>query len=494
MIKKKAVVIGAGISSLAVSCYLARLGFEVIVLEKNSFIGGRASIFKEKGFIFDKGPSWYMMPEVFEDFFGFFGKKVSDYYNLFRLPVNYRVFFDDKVVIDITKDHQQNLRLFKKLEEDGDKKLTEYLRKASYLYQLSMKELVLKSYEKGFLELFDLNIITNLFRLNLFTSLKNYINKFFKSDKPEKILSFTSVFLGGSPFNTPAFYSLIAHADLNLGVYYPMGGIHQVIKALFELSQELGVKIITKASVDKIDIKDKQVKAVYFNTKKKLIADLVVSGIDLQFTQTNLLENKWRTYDDNYWKKAVMSPSAFLIYLGLNKKIKNVEHHNLYFSNYWKKGFDEVFSKKKYPQFPSYYFHVPSKTDKSVAPKNGETMMILVPIAPGLPDNINLRQKFFDKILTHFESLVGEKIRDNIVVKKIYSLNDFKEEYNSFKGAAFGLAHTLFQTAIFRPLNKDKKIKNLYYVGQFTNPGVGMPPGLLSAKIVFNLIKKDFFK
>lgn len=493
MIKKKAIVIGGGISSLGVSCYLAKLGFETVILEKNSFIGGRASIFQEQGYFFDKGPSWYMMPEVFEDFFGFFGKKISDYYHLKRLSVNYRVFFDDKTIIDITSNYQENIKLFKKLELDGDKKLNDYLKKASDLYRLSMNNLVLKSYQKGILDLLDKNVLFNIHKLNLFISLKKYINKFFQSDKIEKILSFTSVFLGGSPFNTPAFYSLVAHADFNLGVYYPMGGIYKVIEGLKKLSQALGVKIIKKALVEKIVVKDGLAKEIYFNGKRKIEVDLVVSGADLHFVQTKLLDKQWQSYDEDYWKSKVLSPSAFLLYLGLRKKLKKAEHHNLYFSSHWKKGFDEVFNLGSYPAYPSYYFHVPSKTDMSVAPKGGETVMILVPIAPGLLDDNKLRKKFEEKIITHFEDLLEEKIKDEIVVKKIYSVNDFKNEYNAFKGAAFGLAHTLFQTAIFRPLNKDKKLKNLYYVGQYTNPGVGMPPALLSAKIVYNLVKKDFF-
>lgn len=491
MVKKKVVVLGGGISSLAVSAYLAKLGLDVILLEKNLFLGGRASMFKKRGYIFDKGPSWYMMPEVFEDFFQFFNKKSSDYYHLVRLPINYRVFFDDKSYVDVKRNLSYNLAVFKKLEKDGDKKLSAYLKKAAFLYQLAMKKLVLKDYREGIIDLLEKDLITNFFKLNLFTSLKNNIKNYFSSDKAEKILSFTSVFLGGSPFNTPAFYSLVAHADFNLGVYYPMGGINKVIQALISLNEELGVKIITRAEVKKIHVKNNQVKQIDYANSDKVFPDLVVSGIDLAFLQTKLLDRKWSSYPMDYWQKRVMSPSAFLIYLGLKEKIKHVAHHNLFFSSFWKKGFDEVFNKIKYPEYPSYYFHVPSKTDESVAPKNGETVMILVPIAPGLIDNHKIRKIFYDQIIDHFEDLIEQKIRKHIVVKKIYSINDFVQEYHAFKGAAFGLAHTLLQTAIFRPLNKDKKIKNLYYVGQYTNPGVGMPPALLSAKIVYKLIKKD---
>ncbi len=488
--KKKINIIGAGISGLASACYLAKNGYEVFVFEKNSFFGGRASVFKEKGFIFDKGPSWYMMPEVFEEFFSYFGKKVRDCYQLIRLPVNYRVFFADGQKVDITDDQKINYKTFNFLEKNGGKNLEKYLKESRYLYQLSMKKLVEIPYDNGFLDLLKWEIIKNFFKLDLFQSLDTKLKSIFTNQKSRQILSFTSVFLGGSPYNTPAFYKLVAHADFNLGVYYPIGGIHKIIEALVSLAKELGVKIYTKREIVKAEVKNGAIRFLFDSAGKKNHADIVVCASDMNFFQTQVIPLQYQSIKKENWRKMVSSPSGFIIYLGINKKLKNVSHHNLYFSSSWKKGFDEVFSFGQWPEDPSYYFHVPSVTDQSVAPNGKETIMILVPIAPNLRDDQKTRDQFYNKIINHFQWLIGEKIVDKIEVCRVYSVSDFKKEYLSFKGSAFGLAHTLFQTAVFRPPNKDRKINNLYYVGQFTNPGVGMPPALISAKITANLIKK----
>ena len=487
---KKIIVIGSGISGLATAAYLKKEGNEVIILEKNRFLGGRASFLKKKGFVFDKGPSWYMMPEVFENFFKDFSKKTTDYYQLVRLPVNYRVFFPDGDVIDITENKNVNFKAFKKKEKDGDKKLKKFLKESEFLYELSMKKLVYFDYDDGFWELLKFDIIKNFFKLGLFTTLNSKLKKSFSSQKLQQILSFTSVFLGGSPYNTPAFYSLVAHADFNLGIYYPMGGINKVIDALVNLNQQLGTSIKLDTTIVRAKVNEKCIISLIDNKGKEYKGDIFVCASDMNYFQEKVVPRNYQSITPHKWRKMVSSPSAFLIYLGLSKKLRNVSHHNLYFSPNWKKGFDEVFEIGNYPENPSYYFHVPSVTDKSIAPKGKEVVAILVPIAPNLKDNDKIKEKFYEKIINHFEGLVGEKIKDKIEFRKFFSVNEFKKEYLSFKGSAFGLAHTLSQTAIFRPPNKDRKINNLYYTGQFTNPGVGMPPALISAKIVLELVKK----
>lgn len=333
-------------------------------------------------------------------------------------------------------------------------------------------------------------LIQDILRFNMFKTFHANITSYFLNPKLQKIIEFTTVFLGGSPYNTPAFYSLITHTDFNLGIWYPMGGIFAFIKALETLCENHKVQILTDSAVTSVEISNNRINTV--KTKNKTYnADYVVNSADYQFTETQLLEKKYQSYPYAYWKNKVMSPSAFCIYLGIKGKIKNLSHHNLYFDDSWEKHFKEVYADKKWPEHPSYYIHVPSITDPSVAPSDGDAVFILVPVAADLPDTDKIRAFFTEKIIMHLEKLIGDNFSKRIVVKKIFSHRDFIRDYNGYKGAAFGLAHTLFQSAIFRPINKSKKIDNLFYVGQYTNPGVGMPTGLISAQIVQNLIKKN---
>ncbi|MBN1617728.1 phytoene desaturase [Candidatus Dojkabacteria bacterium] len=490
---KKIVVIGGGISGLSSAALLKNSGYEVILLEKNNELGGRGRIWKDKGFTFDMGPSWYMMPEVFENFFGLFGKKVSDYYNLLRLDSHYKVFFPDGNVFNISKDLDINVELFESVEKGAGDKLKKYLAKSRHTYETAMQDLVMLDY-KNIFKYINVGFINSLLKLDPITSFSKsfhgYVSKYFRNPELQKIIEFTTVFLGGSPYNTPAFYNLITHADFNLGIYYPDGGINKFIQALSKLCSEVGVEVHTGEEVQHITVKDR--KAISIETKNKSYpADIVLSSADYHFTETKLIDKNFRTYDDNYWSNKIMSPSAFNIYLGLNQKVSKLEHHNLYFDDSWEKSFKEVYNVHKWPDNPSYYVHVPSKTDPSVAPDGSEAVFILVPVAAGLEDDDTIREIMYEKVLSHFEGLVGQSIRDSIVTKRIFSHRDFNSSYNAFKGAAFGLAHTLGQTALFRPKNFSRKIKNLYYAGQYTNPGVGMPVCLLSSQITANLIKAE---
>lgn len=487
--KRKVVVVGAGISGLATAALLAKDGYEVTVLEKNSFLGGRASFFTEGGYFFDKGPSWYMMPEVFDRFFAIFGKKTSDYYNLKRLSIHHKIFFDSQKTYTISDDVEENARVFEKEEKGAAAQLKKYLAESKFIYEKAMKELVMLDYDSP-RQILKLKLFYYLFRFRLFTNLHSHVRKYFKSKELQKILEFTTVFLGGSPYNTPAFYSLVAHADFNLGIFYPMGGMNEITKALIRLGKEFGVEILTDQEVTKIVSEDKYASKVLVG-KRSFKADILVNSMDYRNFEVNLLTKKDQSYPKKYWFQKTLSPSAFIIYLGINKKLKNTQHHNLYFDQSWEDHFKKVFGEKTWPENPSYYVHIPSKTDPSVAPSGCESLMFLVPVAPGLADNEKIRESFAKKIISHFEGIIGEEIAPFVKVKRVYAHNDFIREYNAFSGSAFGLAHTLRQTAIFRPKNKSKKLKNLYHVGQYTNPGVGVPICLLSAQITRNLIKRE---
>ncbi|MCS7093262.1 MAG: phytoene desaturase family protein [Patescibacteria group bacterium] len=487
---RRVVVVGGGIGGLATSALLGHAGYQVTIIEKNRLVGGRARYLKLKNFFFDMGPSWYMMPEVFENYFQIFGKKTTDYYKLIRLKTHYRIFFENKTTLDITSDLEKNKQTFKKLEKDGNKKLELVLKKSAFIYNQAMKELVFQDYRdlKTLLRpklLFDI-----LFRFDLFRSLHDYVKAVFRSKKLQKVLEYTTVFLGGSPFNTPAFYKLVTHADFNLGIYYPKGGIYQVVKALKDLAEKNGVIIKTKEEVKQVTISHRRIIAVVTD-KTPYPADIVVVNADYPFFETKILPPNYQTYPESYWRKKVFSPSAFLIYLGIRHPLEKSDHHNLFFTDDWENHFREVYQKRAIPTNPSFYWHVPTKTDLSLAPKNHHSVMILVPMPPGVFLNEDQSQAFSIKILRQFAHLNQvQDIEKKIVVKKIFQGTDFLNDYRATLGAAFGLAHTFFQTALFRPKNFSSKIKNLFYVGQHTNPGVGMPPVLISAQIVAKLVNE----
>lgn len=486
---KKAIVIGGGISGLATAALLQKDGFEVELFEKNDQLGGRARQFSEKGFVFDMGPSWYMMPEVFEKFFEVFGHKPGDFYELKKLPVHYRVFFSPEDIYDVSSDINKNIDLFEKISPGSGERLKKYLEKTKYLYEQSMKNFVLEDYKslKNLLKWKNLGLFA---KMKLFSNFDSFVSSYFPNKKLQKILEFITVFLGGSPYNTPAFYSLLSYADYGLGLSHPLGGIHKIVEAMEKVCLDQGVKIYTEANVEKIITKQNKAVGVIVNGNE-IRADAVVCSADYSFAETKLLEKEVQTYPEKYWQTKTFSPSAFLVYLGINKKLDKLSHHNLYLDESWEKHFEETFKNPAWPKSPSYYVHVPSRTDASLVPPGGETIIVLVPIAPGLPDNPQIREEYAKKTIKHLEKIAGEPIEDSIEVQKIFTIKDFETSYNAAKGTAFGLAHTLMQSAIFRPKNFSKKIKNLYYTGQYANPGIGMPTVVLSAMITANLIKKE---
>jgi phytoene desaturase len=327
-------------------------------------------------------------------------------------------------------------------------------------------------------------------KMNVFQKLDRYAKKFFKSARARQILEYNIVFLGGAPKKSPALYSIMSHVDLNLGVWYPMGGIWKLPDALYELAKEMGVEFSLNDEVKSIVAEQKRAKKI-ISERGETEVDAVVASAEYPHVEMELLDSNHRTYPEKYWEKKTMAPSMYLVYLGLDKKIKPLAHHNFYFPEDWDPHFKSLFDKKAWPENPAYYVGCPSKTDPSVAPEGGELVFLLVPVAPGLEDSDEVRESYEQKILDHLEKTLGENIRDHIVIKKVFSHRDFEKTYHAYKGTALGLAHTLFQTAIFRPSNRSRKVKNLYFTGQYTNPGIGVPMALISSEIVSNKIKKE---
>ena len=485
---KKVGVIGSGFSGLAAAACLAKAGFEVTVLEKNNELGGRARKFETQGFTFDMGPSWYWMPEVFEQFFNLFDKKSSDFYELVRLDPSYEVLFgkDDKVALPADFESLKNV--FESIETGSSVKLKEFLADAEYKYKVGMSEFVWKP-GHSIMEFADIRVVMSLFRLQMLSSISSQIDRLFKSEKIRNILKFPVLFLGATPENTPALYSLMNYADLKLGTWYPLGGMFKVIDAFVEIAENQGVKFIRNAEVKSISVKDNLAHIV--NTENNSYTfDYVVASADYHHVEQKLLPEAYRNYSESYWQKRTMAPSSLLFYLGLDIKLENVKHHNLFFDLDFAQHAHEIYTEPSWPSEPLFYMCVPSVTDASLAPEGNENVFILMPLAPGIEDNDILREQYFDIICKRLEDVTGINIKPNIIYKKSYCVNDFVSDYNAFRGNAYGLANTLKQTAFLKPKLRNKFLSNLYYTGQLTSPGPGVPPSIISGQVVASEIIK----
>lgn len=485
--KKTITIIGSGFSSLAAACYLAKEGFDVTILEKNPTVGGRARQLVKDGFTFDIGPTWYWMPDVFEKFFADFGKKPSDYYQLEKLNPAYEVYFDDLDSIKIPDNLPDILTVFEKEETGSSKHLESFLDNAKHNYDVAIKDLV---YRPG-ISITELITPVTIRKANqFFSTIRTSVRKKIKNNRLQQIMEFPVLFLGAKPSNTPSFYSFMNYADFGLGTWHPKGGMYEVVKAMVTLATELGVKIKTNQNVEKINVENGIVKSVISNGIT-IESDVVLSGADYHHTET-LLDEKYRGYSEKYWDSKVFAPSSLLFYVALDKKIKNVSHHTLFFDTDFDVHAKDIYDNPKWPEKPLFYASFPSKTDSTVAPKSAEAGIFLIPIAPGIKDSALIRDKYFDNIIKRFEKLTNQKVTDNIIFKESFCVNNFIKDYNSYKGNAYGLANILTQTAFLRPKIISKKVKNLFFTGQLTVPGPGVPPSIISGKIVSDLIKKQF--
>ena len=484
--KPTATIIGSGFSSLSAATSLADKGFDVTIIEKNSSAGGRARKFDHEGFMFDMGPSWYWMPDVFETFFARFGKKPSDYYTLKRLDPSYRVFFSDEH-IDMPASMQGLIDLFEEREKGAGESLKKFLADASIKYDAGINDLV----KKPSLSIFEFakwKVVKGLFQLDLFSNFHDFARKYFKDPKLLSIIEFPVLFLGAMPKETPALYSLMNYADLKLGTWYPMGGMHKIIEGMVKLAEEKGVKFRYDEAAEKINSNGK---LTVKTSKGEYTPDYVVGGADYAHIEQHLLDEKDRQYTAEYWDKRVMAPSCLIHYIGVNRRIPNLQHHNLFFDTDFDAHATEIYKTKQWPKNPLFYVCAPSVTDDTVAPENCENLFFLIPIATGINgDSEELRDKYFKVIIDRLKEKTGVDITENITFKRSYSVSDFVSDYNAFKGNAYGLANTLFQTAFLKPRIKHKKIKNLYYTGQLTSPGPGVPPSLISGQVVADYILK----
>lgn len=487
---KKIAVIGAGFSGIAAATTLAANGYDVTVYEKNSSPGGRARKFEVEGFLFDMGPSWYWMPNVFEKYFAAFGKAVSDYYELERLSPSYRVFFSKQEIWDIPSGRNELLDFFEEKEKGSAKQLARFLEEAEYKYKVGMEELV---YNPGISirELFDFKLIKGIFKLHVFQSIRSYISKYFKSPRLIQILEFPVLFLGASPANTPALYSLMNYADMVLGTWYPKGGMYKVVEGMVALAEEKGVRFVYNSTVQSVNINKAQVNSLTVNNQQIFI-DYLVAGADYHHVEQELLPLAYRHYTPAYWQERKLAPSSIIFYLGINKRIDNLNHHNLFFDEDFDKHAEEIYNNPQWPGQPLFYVCCPSKSDNTVAPEGSENIFILIPVAAGLEgDEESIREKYFKNVIERIEKLTNQNISEHIVYKRSYAHSNFITDYNAFKGNAYGLANTIMQTANLKPSIKNKKVTNLFYTGQLTVPGPGVPPSLISGQVVANTLMEQ---
>jgi phytoene desaturase len=487
---RKAIVIGAGFAGLSAATHLAHKGWDVTILEKNESPGGRGRLMSQEGYHFDMGPSWYWMPDIFERYFNQFGKSAADYYQLVRLNPSYRVFFGKDDLMDLPAEMEGLEALFESREPGSRDKLREFLAQAAYKYKVGIQEFVYKP-SLSVTEFLQPRYLIDAIRLQIFESLAKHARRFFSDPRLLQLVEFPILFLGATPQNTPALYSLMNYADMSLGTWYPMGGMHKIGEAMASLAAEKGVQLVYNAQVTHLHVSKSLVQKVE-TLKGDFEADVVIAGADYHHVETSLLQEPYRSYSPAYWQSRTMAPSSLIFYLGIDKKLSNLLHHNLFFDADFNAHAQEIYTTPRWPSDPLFYTSLTSKTDPGVAPEGHENMFILMPAAPDLEDNEHVRQQYYHLLIKRLENLTGQPIAPHIVYQKSFAHKEFKSEYHSFRGNAYGLANTLSQTAILKSRLKSRKVKNLYYTGQLTVPGPGVPPSLISGEVVAHQVIKSY--
>ncbi len=494
---EKAIIIGGGIAGLASAALLAKKGFDVTLVEKNESVGGVASRFEAQGFSFDMGPSWYLMPDVFQNFFQLLGERVEDHLDLVRLDPSYRIFFQGGEKFDFASDFERDAPIFDKLEPGASAQLAKYLKLSKKQYEIALGGFMYRNADSP-LDFLNKQVATEGRELEVFSRMSDYVAKFFKSDEVQKIMEYQLVFLGSSPYNTPALYNIMSHIDFSMGVWYPRGGIHQIPLALQNVGLQHGAKYLLSSPVARILTKTAtgkgraRVRGVRLEDGRELEADVIVANASIQHIEQKMLAPGLRKFSPRYWESRTLAPSALILYLGIKGRIESLTHHNLLFSRDWKTNFGQIFDSPAWPDEPSLYVCAPSVTDSSTAPEGHENLFVLVPIAAGLPYDQAILDSYIQKTLETIEREMGvPDLRERIVFQRVFTVKDFESRYNTYKGTALGLAHTMKQTALLRPNNISRKVEGLFYAGANTNPGIGMPIQLISAELAYKRIIGD---
>jgi phytoene desaturase len=485
---RKIAIIGSGFSGLSAAAYLAKEGMEVHVFEKNGQPGGRARQFTtDNGYTFDMGPSWYWMPDIIDDFFNDFGYKTTDFYQLIRLDPQFEMIFaNEKLSLPDSYDDMRSL--FEKIEPGAGAQLDRFMGSAKYKYEVGMQDFVNKPCLSWF-EFISLKIAKGALKLDLLTDYRSYVKKYFSNPMLVTLMEFPVIFLGASPKNIPALYSLMNYGGYGLGTYYPLGGFYELVKAMKAVAEKQGAHFHFNHAVEEIIADKGSVTALKVNGQT-LLFDAVVASSDYHHTET-LLDKQYRNYTEDYWESRTFAPSCLIYYLGFKEKLPNLKHHTLFFEHDLDEHVDTIYKDRKWPDKPLFYACCPSKTDDTVAPEGHENVFLLLPLAIGIEDNEATREKYLGEMITRLERSTGAiDLMSKIDHKRSYCVSDFTADYNAYKGNAYGLANTLRQTAVLKPSIKNKKLDNLYYTGQLTVPGPGVPPSIISGKIVAKEIYK----
>lgn len=486
--KKKIAVIGSGFSGLSAAAYLAKAGSEVHVFEKHDQPGGRARQFStEQGYVFDMGPSWYWMPDIIESFFADFGYKTSDFLELISLNPQFEVVFsEDK--ISVPKNLEELKFLFEQIEKGAGLQLEKFMQSAKFKYEVGMQDFVNKPCH-NWAEFISLKIAKSALKLDLLTNFRTYVAKYFQNEKLRTLMEFPVIFLGASPKNIPALYSLMNYGGYALGTHYPKGGFYQFVLAMKNVAENQGAVFHFNKTVESINTENGKVVSLTINGES-LEFDAVIASSDYHHTET-LLDKECRNYSETYWQNRTFAPSSLIYYLGIKQSIPNLNHHTLFFENDLDEHIDSIYGEKKWPEKPLFYACCPSKTDNAVAPKGKENVFLLMPLAIGINDEELIREKYLTEMLLRIEKHTGiTDLRSKIEYKRSYCASDFISDYNAYGGNAYGLANTLGQTAVLKPKIRNKRLKNLFYTGQLTVPGPGVPPSIISGKIIANEIIK----
>lgn len=435
------------------------------------------------------GPSWYWMPDVFERFFNRFGHTSSDYYALTKLDPGFQMIFGKNEVMQVPANWEALLDIFEKEEVGAAGRLEKFITEAEYKYNAGMQQLV---YQPGLSvsELINPVTVKGFFRLQLLSSFSRHVRQYFKSEKLIAMMEFPVLFLGAMPKHIPALYSLMNYAGLKQGTFYPMGGFSKVAEAFAELAKEQGVELFTSEGVRAI--RPGTTSSLHLTTNQREIdLDGLIASADYAHVEGELLEKKHRNYSDTYWNDKTFAPSCLIFYLGVNKKLPRLEHHNLFFDANLQVHAEQIYERPQWPSDPLFYVCCPSKTDPVVAPIGKENLFVLMPMAPGLQDNEETRRHYFQQLMQRLEHFTGTNVRDSLAFSRSYCVSDFVADYNAYKGNAYGLANTLRQTANLRPSIKNKRLPNFFYAGQLTVPGPGVPPAIVSGQVAADTLIKQ---
>lgn len=490
----KIIIIGAGIGGLATANLLAQDGHEVQVFEKNHQLGGRAGQFKKAGFTFDTGPSWYLMPKVFDSYYQLLGTSSQKELDLIQLSPAYKVYSGSKAPITISGNLQKDSQTFEAIEAGSGEILKEYVKRSTVTYELSLKYFLYSNFEqKRSLITGDILKKSKEFIKLVSMPMHSYVKSFFKNPQLQQILEYPTVFLGSSPYSAPAIYSLMSSLDFDEGVFYPKGTMYAVVESLVKIGKKLGVSYNVDTDVRKIIVEKGKATGIELQGGKKIEADIVISNADLHFTETKLLSSKYQSYPQKYWDKKEPSPSALLMYIGVEGKIPEFEHHTLVFTSDWQYNFNSIFKEKTIPKPASLYISKTSQSD-TTSPKDTENIFVLVPLPSGIKLTSKQQETLADEYLEQIKKTTGVDLKQRTITRSLFGPNDFSTKYNSWESSMLGPSHKLTQSAFFRTPNKSKKVKNLYYVGAGTVPGVGVPMCLIGAELVTNRITQQLGK